>query len=332
MPQSIEDDIDQFLGDLHLYHPVRNVVVLVEDLGDISFWESILTTVNPQLRPNFPLLAANGKSVLRKYVDYVSKQFFICADTDNDCYHQTVHSTWLHPRKPYIYQTYTHSRENHLIHPKHLEICCKNLVHKIHDFETDFKIISTSFYDWLMLWLFFTDDNRKFLNKLINKFAERFAWDTLKKRIERLHFDKENSIEMVRNQLTSLKMSVLELQVRLFEDLEAEGLDYLITEFNDFKTTCPILPEESLWFVQGHIAFDSIMLPYFTKGVQLMATELANIAVSKEEKNRWQKRANETNYRDTIILSYINYLPIEQPYRFMELIKKDILKDFNIII
>ena len=146
-----EEIIQQMIEDLTLLYPPKNTVILVEDREDASFWRRILLEYAPHIKPDFPLFSTTGKGNLKQYTSHLSKQVLICVDSDNDGYHTTGHSEWLHPRKPFIYQTYAHSRESHFIHPNNLKQSCDDLIGVEYDFPSDFAEISEALYNCLTI-------------------------------------------------------------------------------------------------------------------------------------------------------------------------------------
>jgi hypothetical protein len=334
MHKSVEEEIEQFIANLSML-PGRNVAVLVEDREDIAFWERLMKEFAPGLKPDFPYTSSTGKDALRKYANHVSKQVLICADSDNDAYHQTRNSEWLNPRRPFIYQTYAHSRENHLIHPGNLQQECKDLIWIDYDFQRDFEEISQALFPWLRCWLFFTDEKQRWLNDSIEGFEREVSWGKLKSMVEACfeerNFNKCQTTDEARNIFTPLIVVITEYRHTLLQTISENGFEYLRPELEAFEKDCPIEPQEALWFIQGHCAFDEIMLPYFEKIVSLLSAELAARAKSKEDENRWEKRVKQEHaYRDLLNVSYRNCLTSSQHCRFFDQIKADFQVDFKI--
>jgi len=334
MLNSAEEEIEQFISDLSLYKD-KNTVVLVEDREDMFFWERILQEFAPHIKPSFPFTSSLGKSALNRFVSHVSKNVFICVDSDNDAYHQTRFSNWIQPRKPFIYQTYAHSRENHFIHPGNLQQNCKELIQIEHDFLADFKAFSIALYEWLIIWLFYTDDQQiTWLSKEIHNFGENISWGKLKSIVEdcleQVRFKDIQDIDECQNIVTLITEKILEQHERINTLLRENGLDYLLDNYKEFKKSCPIDPEETLWFIQGHCAFDNIIGPYFDKIIQLHSKQLEFAATTKEEKNHWKKRSTELrSYRDVLSISYKNCLSRSQKCQFIDQIKNDIESDLS---
>ncbi len=335
MHKSVEEEVAQFIADISLYHN-KNAAVLVEDREDIPFWERILQHFAPGLKPVFPFISASGKDTLRKYADHVSSKVLICVDSDNDAYHITPNTTWLHPPRPFIYQTYAHSRENHYIHPANLELDIRELLQAgvEHDFRQDFSDLSEALYPWLVLWLFFTDQERQWLNHQIEGWNKEVSWnklkDIIKECMKQQQFSQTETIEDMRNLAVYLRESISLHREELLKLVSENGYGYLEEELEDFQRSCPISPEEALWFIQGHCALEDVVLPYFAKTVQVLSRELATKAQSQEERNRWQNQTSKPDsfYRYPLTISYRNCLIDTTKCRFFDLIKSDIARDF----
>jgi Protein of unknown function (DUF4435) len=324
-----QEEIEQFLADLTITG--KNTVVLVEDKEDMHFWERIFKEFAPHIKPDFPFSTKSGKDTLRKYTDFVNKNILICVDSDNDAYHTTKNSIWLSPRRKYIYQTYAHSRENHFIHPNNLNQIAKSLIQMDYDFDRDFKELSIAVYEWLVLWLYFTDENNTWIGSQIKSFGNEISWKKLESLLKEVlsTLNGAKSIEEACNITTFVKEKMLNHNEYILSILSENGFDSVIEDFNKFRAECPILPEDSLWFIQGHRAFDDIILPYFDKIIQLLSTQSAENAKSDEERNRWKKRSeNKTSNRDVLTTQFTNCLTKSQKCRFFDQIQTDIENDF----
>ena len=95
----------------------RDVVASVhlEDWEDVLFWDTVIQRVR-RGRYNYISYSkadsghrASGSSQCMKYVGYLSKQFFVCVDSDMNYLMQTPGMDEEH----YVAQTYTYSWENH---------------------------------------------------------------------------------------------------------------------------------------------------------------------------------------------------------------------------
>lgn len=332
MHNTIEDQLDQFLGDL--LHTGRDAVVLLEDRDDQSFWELILHEFLPGLKFDFPFMSSTGKDRLRPFKEHTSKKMLICVDSDNDAFHSTSNSSWINPRHPFIYQTYSHSRENHFFHPQNLNQECSEITLSPYDFTPDFQQISEALYEWLIIWLFFTDDNQKWIAKEITDLSAQISWSKLKviikSAMESLDFQNISNIREVLNICTELKTAVSEQKELILNLIIENGHDYLVVQLSEFKSSCPIPPEDSLWFIQGHCAFDNIMLPYFNKVVALLAAEQYTLASNTEDRNKWSKLSRPGNNHEEILKrSFRLCLLTQRPCSFFGQIKTDMQADFS---
>jgi hypothetical protein len=314
MHKNIDEVTEQLLGDLTLTN--KNVAVLVEDKQDMAFWQRLITEFAPHLKPDFPMFlnpnfnasAKTGKGELKKYVPFVCEQLLICADSDNDAYHETTDTDWLAPRRPFIYQTYVHSRENHFFHYKNLENLCFEFAYQPYNFRPDFERISEALYDFLMLWLFFTDVKYSWLNK---ELSLNISWDSLVKIVEEIDFQAIETIETLRNIGVVIKENILDFGDEVEKTLRDNGCEYILEELHTFKSNCPIVPNQTLWYIQGHCAFDNIVLPYFEKVLALL-----------EPQNQGK------SYRDVLSSSYGSCFSEANPCLFFDLIKADFKADF----
>lgn len=333
MFKTVEDEIAQYLGDLTLSG--KNAVVLVEDKEDIAFWERLLAEFAPHLRPDFPSTQPNGKDNLRKFVHYTNKQLLICTDSDNDAFRQSRNSDWLSPRRPFIYQTYTHSRENHFIHPCNLQEYHQEKTGYKYDFERDFKELSEAFFPWLSLWLYFTDTDRSWLNREIDGFEKWFAWGTLKSIIvncfEDANFAACQTTEEARNIATHLREKLGAHREAVIDLLNGKDYEYIAADYQVFEEQCLVNPKETLWYIQGHCAFDDIIVPYFHTVIRLHSLDTAEQSGKPEVRNPWVKISAQAArmHRDLLVSGYRLCLIPSQKCRFFDLIQRDMKMDFN---
>ena len=144
-----------------------------------------------------------------------------------------------------------------------------------------------------------------------------------------IRFESLTTREDALNISTELKVKILEHKEHILNLIIAHGYGQLIDELEEFQKNCPINPTESLWFIQGHCAFDDIIVPYFNKIIQILAKNLADKAKSKEKQNHWNKRSeSKQSYRDVLSLNYRNCLSPSQECRFFRQIQDDIQTDF----
>lgn len=331
MHKTIKEEAEQFFGDLTLYYPKKNVVVLVEDREDIAFWKHIFEEYAPRIKPDFPLLSASGKSTLKKYTEFACKEFLICVDSDNDSFYNTNNTKWLSNKNPFIYQTHTHSRENYFILAHNLQRLAESLELE-YDFDSDFKQISEILYDWLIDWLYFNDIDRHWLRKEIDDFAKIVSWEELENIIKESYkkegFKSINNLDKLMDITTTFKVLILEHTVYLDKLMQENGYDYLLAERNEFKNVCSIEPHETLHYIQGHIAFEDIILPYFTKIIQILALNMAEKQATPEKRNHYLNRSKNDDYSDLLKTSYKDCFSRFVKCKFMKQIEQDINRDF----
>lgn len=310
-----EERIEQIIADLSLSD--KNVVVLVEDKEDMAFWKRVISEFAPTLVPDFPMfikskeqLQETGKGELSKYVSFVSDKVIICADSDNDAYHKTSDTIWLSPRKKFIYQTYLHSRENHCINHQHLNLICLQHAHEHYDFKQDFENISKALYEYLILWLFFTDTENKKL-RLDSSIDLNISWKRLKSIVAELNIMSLENKQELQSIHISLHEKILDIKRSIEEQIKENNYGYILRELDEFKRECPILPEETLYFIQGHCAFESIIVPFLDKMIALL------------------KNTKIKSYEDVLLNSYTNCFSKNSDCKFFKKIEVDFRADFE---
>ena len=99
----------------------------VESKSDIPFWSAVLQHFRPTEKFHFRASSQNengqrtsGVTQCLKYINHLSKDFFICIDSD---YRYLLGDDRLTPAR-YVLQTYTYSFENHLCFATGLNIVC----------------------------------------------------------------------------------------------------------------------------------------------------------------------------------------------------------------
>lgn len=160
------------------FHRGCNLSILVEDVYDIRFWESLIESVKPELKdkidfPNPTSKGTRGTGILKKYKDFVKANFIICVDSDSEYLYNT--DTWYSIE--YIYNTIVYSKENFQNNHLTLNEICKDLTTKKYDFETLHENISIRIAPLFYIWLYFKEINETQFNTIINKEAFKSALD-----------------------------------------------------------------------------------------------------------------------------------------------------------
>lgn len=135
--------------------------VHVEAFDDAVFWEKTFTHFLPDKKFNFIYHSltpsgsdATGVSHCLKFRDYLSKQFFICIDSD---YRYLLQDEGINV-SDFIFQTYTYSIESHLCYAAKLNAIpekCTGIVNTVFDFEVFLLSYSRAVYEAFIWHLFF---------------------------------------------------------------------------------------------------------------------------------------------------------------------------------
>lgn len=131
--------------------------VHLEDLDDQVFWEIMLEKYSGNKKFNFLYYSQSqnnhkttGVNQCLKFKPYLSKQFFICIDSD---YRYLLQERDINPTN-YIFQTYTYSFENHLCFINELNSICEKATgfkNDIFDFEAFLRSYSNAIYE-VFIW------------------------------------------------------------------------------------------------------------------------------------------------------------------------------------
>jgi hypothetical protein len=176
--------------------------VHLEDSDDEVFWKPMLVKYSGGEKFNFLYYSQSiggnrttGVNQCLKYKAYLSKQFFICIDSD---YRYLLQEPAI-ITNPFILQTYTYSFENHLCYWSELNKVCEKatgLENSVFDLERFLLAYSQTVYEVFIWHLYFVkNDKPKFLKsefiELINlkEFADindngKTVIETLKQRCD----------------------------------------------------------------------------------------------------------------------------------------------------
>jgi hypothetical protein len=151
-PKEIKENAERMREEA--FHNGKDVTMLVEGEGDITFWTTIFNAILPDLTLDFPFTSpkgTKGADEITKYKGEVSKQFVICRDSDN---------LYLYKEKErfqisYFYHTHTYNRENHLCYAKNLSQICFQCTNQRFDFQRFINKYSKITFPILLHWLYF---------------------------------------------------------------------------------------------------------------------------------------------------------------------------------
>ncbi len=134
----------------------HDAYILVEDFGDIGFWNSIFTKVKKNFNGYFDPYH-NGKSyLLKNYSTHTKQDFILCIDADNEL------KKHFSERPNFLFHTHTHSRENHLAHAEALKHWLKNTLNENADYLENILIKLSKSIENTFLFHSLTIDNQEF--------------------------------------------------------------------------------------------------------------------------------------------------------------------------
>ena len=225
--------------------------VHVEDFDDAVFWEKTFTYFLPDKKFNFIYHSltpsgrdATGVSHCLKFKDYLSKEFFICIDSD---YRYLLQEAGINAAN-FVFQTYTYSIENHLCYAAKLNTIaekCTGVADKIFDFEIFLLAYSQAVYEAFIWHLHFLrqGDVTTFGKDEFNKILSLNGMPG---------FRIKNNGEIIINELTTrckTKVTVLNAKYPLVD---------LATEQTHF-TSLGLTRDNAYLYVRGHNLFDLIL-------------------------------------------------------------------------
>ncbi len=331
MKLRIQDKIDRFFEEAAMN--AADVVVLVEDVDDELFWREVLEVSLPNQKFDFPYMpaGATGKDqLLRDFAPHLSQKLLLCVDADNEPLITGKYAGHFQQRQKHIF--HTHSRENHFIYPENLETELTTETKIKYDFGSDFRALSEAVHGWLMFWLFCSEQEQAWLKSKIDNMKALLAWGRLRgsveKAIKQSKLKEAEGIDQAQAFIREIKISVDDDLAEVFEVFKASGYGYLKEEIAKFAQKCPVKPEGSLFYIQGHTAFDHIVLPYFQQIHRILAIQNRDAATSNEERNKWHN-ISQKDCRDILKRSWRTCLQSNRRCHFIEKIKADISLDFQ---
>ena len=331
----------------------KEVCVLVEDLKDIAFWNGALVKTTKRSYDFNPY--HSGKSYLKNFFNHTNKDFIICLDADIEPF---AEHSFINNRPPFLYHTYTHSRENHLAYPNSLNHWLQGKIGTtIEDIEMILNDISNKLTPVLVYHILF-EQNGQFKRFLAENSPDWSAFlDTVNRGIK-TNFEKE-----IQKQ-SCLSWDVLKVIVDIEEDLQnivslahlktfsftfldnalvsfKKAVDQVINDYNRLDLTEPlndvvekfnqIVPlNDTIYFFQGHVVHDKILIPLMKKLLEICAIEQKQeIDKTKQIKD---KEARKNQIDKSLVNNELNYefcLLNDRNCKYLSLLFKDIENDFN---
>ena len=187
--------------------------VLVEDLYDVRFWETIIISIFPKFRDkiDFPMpvrKGTRGKDVLRNFKDFVDKKFIICVDSD--CQYLYDNEVWY--LSEYIYHTHVYSKENFQCAANTLNEILRDLNLRNYSFDELLSNISLAISNFFYFWVYVQKKN------LFHKYSNLIS----------------------REQLAGILKEAI-------KEYEETGNEQDLTETIEQKTNEVLKPEEDEW-------------------------------------------------------------------------------------
>lgn len=222
----------------------------VENKDDIFFWGAVLKHFRPNDRFHFVAGSRNefghetsGVTQCLKYFDYLSKDFFICIDSD---YRYLMHEKKINVDHC-VLQTYTYSFENHHCYADGLDDVCSRVTHlknNVFNFRKFLKDFSNIIYD-LFIWHLY------FLNSDPSRFTkyEFTSYVTL------------NACKPHSFIAANASRSLDELKMRVDRKISYLGRKFPNADLENIRKkyeVCGLTPDTVYLFVRGHNLYDMI--------------------------------------------------------------------------
>ncbi len=225
-----------------LYHV--DMVILVEDVDDILFWQLCLKHVKPEKKVKFNAYSINekglretGKKHCLKYVPFLCNTLAICIDSDFD-YLLDKQSVYNHP---FVFQTYTYSWENHFCFAPALQTRWKKLCPEYSfDFDSFISCLNTLLYTPLLQYLLLC----------IHK-GKGFSLDELCSSVLKVHFNKASLSDNGARLLLDIGSSVDELLKQYVDNKDFVSLNENFCKKGFSEQTAYL-------YMQGHCVYDLI--------------------------------------------------------------------------
>jgi hypothetical protein len=244
--------------------------VHVEAFDDAVFWEKTFTHFLPDKKFNFIYHSltpsgsdATGVSHCLKFRDYLSKQFFICIDSD---YRYLLQDEGINV-SDFIFQTYTYSIENHLCYAAKLNAIpekCTGIANTVFDFEIFLLSYSRAVYEAYIWHLFFLKqgDITSFSKEEFNRILSLNGM---------LSFSINNNGEVIINELTTrCNTKVAEFKaIYPLADFEIE---------HAYFTILGLTKDNVYLYVRGHNLFDLIFKIGKEVNNQVLSLEASRLA------------------------------------------------------
>jgi len=254
--QQIKENILAYFDQQPIYN--FNVLFAYETQHrDMQFWQSITNHYAPNVIP-YTIEGREGSGTLTKYLEVLEESFFtdynfcICLDSD----FRYLCGDSLTQSKKYVWQTFTHSIENHKCIPENLNRLVRERKHN-ETIDFDFCIFlenySKAIYEVLIYWLYFQQNNLQ--QELL------MTWPELKKHISLA--DRQSKIELSNHAFNETEL----IKQKAIEHIKSVDIKYKGTIDTkklkiDLEKRFGINQSNAHFYIQGHIIYDSVRLVF----------------------------------------------------------------------
>lgn len=317
------------------YQEGFDAYVCVEDHDDIAFWNDLLKSVNHDKTYYFDPYNSGKTYIFKNFADKTTAKFIICVDSDfNLFFTQSVYKNFFVNRPAFFYYTYTHSRENHLLHLDALKHLIQNKTNNVlNELKNIFESLSEIIYPIIIFHILFEKnlDFRAFLNNV--DMGNCLSWDNLrpivnlKEDLESIEKEedlgKSNPFQKVKKRVDALIERINEATFNAFKE-EYELLKFEINKH--FKE------EEGLYLIKGHIAEDVFLIPILNKIMDILIEKRKKEILSDSRIKDKQTRFNQldktkTGFETELKTNYRYCLTAPNKCSFMDKIVRDMKKD-----
>lgn len=255
--------------------------VHVENKDDIVFWSTVLRHFRPDDRFHFLAGSRNefghetsGVTQCLKYRHSLSKEFFICIDSD---YRYLLHERGI-DAEHFILQTYTYSFENHHCYAAGLNEVCSRIAHvpnRVFDFRRFLTRFSCIVYD-LFIWhlYFLKSDPARFSKYDFNQYINM----TSRKSLLSVGDNGQRILD-------ELEMKVRRRVVHFERKYPNADLQRVREKYAQLG----VVPETAYLFLRGHNVYDM---------VSCLCQEVCKMLLKGEKRNRRTRSAIAALYKN----------------------------------
>lgn len=278
--------------------------VHVENKDDIVFWSTILKHFRPDDRFHFVAGSRNefghetsGVTQCLKYFDFLSKDFFICIDSDYR-YLMCEKKVNVHHC---VLQTYTYSFENHHCFAEGLDDVCSRVTHlknNVFSFPRFLKEFSHIIYE-LFIWHLY------FLNSDPSRFT-KYEFTAY------INLSAGKSHPLIYD---NASRALDELRMRVERKTNYFGRKYPHADLNNIRKKYEVLgllPDTVYLFIRGHNLYDMISCLVKEVCKAILRKEKSNRRITQEMISELYRNRNSVDLQLRQNIKYGAYLPIRK--------------------